>query len=292
MLVLIFRVSESRYAIPCRRIIEVIPLVTLRPVTQAPAWICGSFVFRGTLTPVIDLCQLIGGYPCPLRLSSRVILTDCAQPNGHDIKMGLLAEHVTEARHVSAKPLAGESLGSTPYKRRKTCFRCCTPTVSCSAPAAAWRNFSCTEGSRPVKRIEQLLSREIGLMARSIGSGAIEAAVRGRMASCRLATVDEYLERLEQNASERSALVEDIVVSETWFFRDESVFEDLAAFASGPWRKANPEGILRVLCVPCATGEEPYSAAIVLLEAGLPAARFQVLGVELMRPCTTNGLSA
>jgi chemotaxis protein methyltransferase WspC len=132
-----------------------------------------------------------------------------------------------------------------------------------------------------VKRIEQLLSREIGLMARSIGSGAIEAAVRGRMASCRLATVDEYLERLEQNASERSALVEDIVVSETWFFRDESVFEDLAAFASGPWRKANPEGILRVLCVPCATGEEPYSAAIVLLEAGLPAARFQVLGVDV-----------
>jgi chemotaxis-related protein WspB len=115
MLVVIFRVSETRYAIPCRRIIEVIPLVTLRPVTQAPAWISGSFVFRGALTPVIDLCQLIGGYPCPLRLSSRVILTDCAQPNGHDIKVGLLAEHVTEARHVSEKPLAGESLGSTPY---------------------------------------------------------------------------------------------------------------------------------------------------------------------------------
>lgn len=132
-----------------------------------------------------------------------------------------------------------------------------------------------------MKRIEQLLSREIGLMARSIGSGAIEMAVRGRMASCRLATVDEYLERLEQNAPERCALVEDIVVSETWFFRDESVFKDLAAFASGPWRKANPEGTLRVLCVPCATGEEPYSAAIVLLEAGLPATRFQVLGVDV-----------
>lgn len=115
MLVVILRVSETRYAIPCRRVIEVIPLVTLRPVTQAPAWIRGSFVFRGVLTPIIDLCQLIGGYPCPARLSSRIILTDCELPNGDDIKVGLLAEHVTEARHVSAKPLAGGSLGSMPY---------------------------------------------------------------------------------------------------------------------------------------------------------------------------------
>jgi chemotaxis protein methyltransferase WspC len=132
-----------------------------------------------------------------------------------------------------------------------------------------------------VKRIEQLLSREIGLMARSIGSSAIESSVRSRMASCGSATIDEYFEFLEQNAAERGALVEDIVVSETWFFRDESVFNDLAAFVNGPWRRANPEGTLRVLSVPCATGEEPYSAAIVLLGAGLPAQRFQILGVDV-----------
>ena len=132
-----------------------------------------------------------------------------------------------------------------------------------------------------MKRIEQVLSREIGLMAKSIGSAAIEAAVRGRMASCRLATVGDYADRLEQSSAERSSLIEDIVVSETWFFRDEDVFRDLAAFATGPWRRAHPDGTLRVLCVPCATGEEPYSAAITLLESGLPATRFLILGVDV-----------
>jgi chemotaxis protein methyltransferase WspC len=132
-----------------------------------------------------------------------------------------------------------------------------------------------------VKRIEQLLSREIGLMARSIGSAAIEAAVRERMATGHFETLDAYSERLEQNAEERRALVEDIVVSETWFFRDEEVFRDLANFANGAWRRAHPEGTLRVLCVPCATGEEPYSAAITLLESGFLPTRFSILGVDV-----------
>ncbi len=115
MLVVIFRVSDARYAIPCERIIEVIPLVVLRAEPRAPAWVLGSFVYRGALTPVLDLCQLMGGYPCPKRLSSRVILTDCTLPDGSSIRAGLLAEHVTEARRLNATPLSGASLGSTPY---------------------------------------------------------------------------------------------------------------------------------------------------------------------------------
>lgn len=115
MLAVIFRVSEARYAIPCERIIEVIPLIVLRAVPQTPAWVIGSFVYRGTLTPVLDLCQLMGDYACPMRLSSRIILTHCTLPDGRSIRAGLLAEHVTEARHLNATPLAGTSLGSTAY---------------------------------------------------------------------------------------------------------------------------------------------------------------------------------
>ncbi len=115
MLVVILRVDETRYAIPCQRIIEVIPLVSLRALPRAPVCVEGSFVYRGVLTPVIDLCQLMGGYACPRRLSSRIILTDCVLPSGSGIQVGLLAEHVTEARHLRATPLAGASLGSASY---------------------------------------------------------------------------------------------------------------------------------------------------------------------------------
>jgi chemotaxis protein methyltransferase WspC len=129
-----------------------------------------------------------------------------------------------------------------------------------------------------VKRIESLLSREIGLNARSIGSSAIEAAVKTRVRACGALDVSEYLARLERDPIERTALVEEIVVSETWFFRDEEVFRTLRRHAAG-WLSS--DRVLRVLSLPCATGEEPYSVAMILLEAGLRASRFSVRGVDV-----------
>jgi chemotaxis protein methyltransferase WspC len=131
-----------------------------------------------------------------------------------------------------------------------------------------------------VLRIEKLLSREIGLLAQSLGNSAIESAVRQRMVACEVHSLDEYVERLVESSVERRALVEDVVVSETWFFRDERVFGALSEYASGCFR-SHPEGCLRVLSIPCATGEEPYSIAITLLEAGLPPGRFTIQGTDV-----------
>jgi chemotaxis protein methyltransferase WspC len=129
-----------------------------------------------------------------------------------------------------------------------------------------------------VKRIESLLSREIGLNAGSIGSSAIEAAVKVRLHACALSGLSEYVARLEHNPLERRALVEEIVVSETWFFRDEEVFKALGRHALAWLRRDRP---LRVLSLPCATGEEAYSVAITLLEVGLKPGRFSVRGVDV-----------
>jgi chemotaxis-related protein WspB len=115
MLVVTFTVSNARYAIPCQRIIVVMPLVAVRAVPQAPASVLGSFVHRGILTPVLDVCQLMGGYACPMQLSSRIIVTECRLPQQKSIKVGLLAADVTEARHLNAAPLAGMSAGAAHY---------------------------------------------------------------------------------------------------------------------------------------------------------------------------------
>ncbi len=129
-----------------------------------------------------------------------------------------------------------------------------------------------------MKRIESLLSREIGLSARSIGTTAVEAAVKARLRACGGLEVAEYLARLETDPLERSALVEEIVVSETWFFRDEEVFKTLRRHAASWLGRDKP---LRVLSLPCATGEEAYSVSITLLEAGLGAKRFSVRGIDV-----------
>jgi chemotaxis protein methyltransferase WspC len=132
-----------------------------------------------------------------------------------------------------------------------------------------------------VKRVEALLNREIGLCARSIGSRAIEGSTRERMLACGTTSVDDYVLLLARDPAERRALVEQIVVSETWFFRDDDVFRTLTEYVGNTWRKAHPESVLRVLSIPCATGEEAYSTSITLLEAGLPATKYAIHAVDV-----------
>lgn len=129
-----------------------------------------------------------------------------------------------------------------------------------------------------MKRIESLLNREIGLSARSIGSSAVEAAVKLRLRARGVDEISGYLALLEGDPSERTALVEEIVVSETWFFRDEEVFKALRRHAAAWLMRDKP---LRVLSLPCATGEEAYSVSITLLEGGLRPSRFSVRGVDV-----------
>ncbi len=47
------------------------------------------------------------------------------------------------------------------------------------------------------------------------------------------------------------------------------------------WLPAHPEGVLRLLSLPSSTGEEPYSIAMTLLDAGVPADRFRVHALDI-----------
>jgi chemotaxis-related protein WspB len=114
MLAVTFRVAESAYAIRCDHVVAVIPWVALRPIAHGAPWLRGMFAYRGALTPVLDLCRLIGSYECPARLSSRIALVSCALPEGGKRTVGLLAEQMTEARRVDALQAAAP-VASVPY---------------------------------------------------------------------------------------------------------------------------------------------------------------------------------
>ncbi|ABB12417.1 CheR family methyltransferase [Burkholderia lata] len=92
--------------------------------------------------------------------------------------------------------------------------------------------------------------------------------------------LDAYWQQLNASADERRALIELFVVPETWFFRDREAFATLARFATERLA-ALPGRVIRVLSAPCSTGEEPYSAAMALLDAGLDPASFTIDAIDL-----------
>jgi chemotaxis protein methyltransferase WspC len=130
-------------------------------------------------------------------------------------------------------------------------------------------------------RFEQLLERTMGLDVASIGASAIERAVRARLAACRLDDVDDYWKRIQHSPEELQELIEAVVVPETWFFRDPQAFAAMAHIVTREWLPAHPSGVLRLLSLPCSTGEEPYTMAMALMDAGLPPDRFRIDAIDI-----------
>ena len=131
------------------------------------------------------------------------------------------------------------------------------------------------------KEIERLLARRIGLDPVTLGPHLLLRAARRRMAELGLDDLDVYASRVVQSEAELQELVEEVVVPESWFFRDDRPFRWLAAYVRERWVGDPARPPLRILSLPCAGGEEPYSIAITMRDVGLPARRFQVDGVDV-----------
>lgn len=111
-----------------------------------------------------------------------------------------------------------------------------------------------------------LLRERIGLDPASVAVGGVPAA----LASLGIgdgSALAAYVEAARAQPHQLDALVQRIVVHETWFFREPAAFDVLAAHARDTVRAGSGRRY-RVLSLPCSTGEEPYSVAMAL--QGLP----------------------
>ena len=95
---------------------------------------------------------------------------------------------------------------------------------------------------------------------------------------CRNHTITSFEElyaRLKDEAVLLEALINYLTVNETYFFRERDQIDYYVQAAV-----LNNEPI-RLLCAPGSTGEEPYSIAIALLEAGISAHRIKIVAFDI-----------
>lgn len=134
---------------------------------------------------------------------------------------------------------------------------------------------------------EHLLKQTIGLDATTIGPSSVPRALQERQRACGSMSLEDYWARVQSDKQELKALVEAVVVPETWFFRHP---EALATMSRAVQQQLLSRGVsagsaaadpARLLSLPCSTGEEPLSMAMALLDAGCDCAHFQIDAVDV-----------
>jgi chemotaxis-related protein WspB len=96
MLFVLFQLGSDRYALEAALVVEVLPLVALKELPQAPVGVAGLVNYRGAAVPVIDLTALALGPPAVARVSTRLLIVRYAPAQGGEHLLGLVAERATE----------------------------------------------------------------------------------------------------------------------------------------------------------------------------------------------------
>ncbi|MBD8200590.1 CheR family methyltransferase [Pseudomonas viridiflava] len=130
-------------------------------------------------------------------------------------------------------------------------------------------------------RFFSFLKERIGLDVTSVGEAIIERALRQRAALAKCPGSDAYWHLLVTSAQEQQALIEAVIVPETWFFRYPESFVTLGKLARERITTLDGARPLRILSLPCSTGEEPYSIAMALIEAGIGVRQFKVDAIDI-----------
>jgi chemotaxis protein methyltransferase WspC len=130
--------------------------------------------------------------------------------------------------------------------------------------------------------IQGMLKDATGL---NLPRSAVERAIRARMEALGQSDRKQYAHDLMQGAApdELAQLVELVVVPESWLFRDPRAFALATEFVKA--RLARGARLVRILSLPCAGGEEPYSMAMALCDACVPLDAFMIDAVDISADC-------
>lgn len=131
-----------------------------------------------------------------------------------------------------------------------------------------------SDGDAPEPGVEVFLQRLFGLLRARTGRdfssykhSTLLRRVHRRMQMRQIEDSTRYLDYLKQHSEEINQLADDLLITVTSFFRDPETFEKLSKqVVPDLFEGKGADQEIRIWSVGCATGEEAYSLAILLLE--------------------------
>jgi chemotaxis signal transduction protein len=97
--VVVFQVEGRSYALPLEQVVEVLRMVAVTPLPEAPPWVAGVVNLRGTLIPMIDLRPRLGMARTEVDPSHVFVV---AQARGRTV--GVLADEVQDVVQLAGGP--------------------------------------------------------------------------------------------------------------------------------------------------------------------------------------------
>lgn len=85
----------------------------------------------------------------------------------------------------------------------------------------------------------------------------------------------QLLVSIQNDTTLKQSLIDHLTTNETYFYREFKQIEQLVWLVTQKMQKVT------ILCAPSSTGEEAYSIAIALLEAGVAESDIQIVGIDI-----------
>ncbi len=126
------------------------------------------------------------------------------------------------------------------------------------------------------------LAREIGYSVPAAKHYLLASACRDLLATHRLATPAHLAEAADRDRGLRQVLINACTINESYFFRDAGLWDALRSRVLPELaRETAYRGVVQVLCLACATGQEPYSLAMAWAELALPGTRLAITAADV-----------
>jgi len=120
MLFLAFELGVNRFALDAACVVEVLPLLEITRLPQAPPGVAGVSSYHGSPVPVIDVSALLLGRPAARRLSTRLVIVRYQDDRAGVHDLGLMLERATGLARLDTASFVDSGLtnGRSPYLGR------------------------------------------------------------------------------------------------------------------------------------------------------------------------------